>query len=66
MSERLTTAQLAARWGVAPGTVENWRHARKGPKFVKLHKGRNAPVVYRLEDVIAYEARQSVPTRDQK
>lgn len=64
MSDALTTAQLADRWGLNKLTVRNWRGLGKGPKFVKLHKGRNAPVVYRLKDVEAYEAKHLVTTQE--
>lgn len=51
----LTTEDLADRWRVSPGTLENQRAARKGPRYVKLGTGRAAPVRYRLADVIDYE-----------
>lgn len=53
----LSTDQLSARWGgqVLPGTLENWRSAGMGPKFVKFGKGRSCRVVYRLEAVEEYE-----------
>lgn len=53
----LSTEELSARWKgeVQTGTLENWRTMKLGPKFVKLGRGRNSRVVYRLTDVIAYE-----------
>lgn len=53
----LSTQELSERWGgiIQPGTIENWRQQKKGPKFVKLGKGKTAPVIYRLRDVIAFE-----------
>jgi hypothetical protein len=51
----LTTEELAERWSVDPGTVDNWRKAKKGPPFVKLGKGVSAPVRYRLSDIEKYE-----------
>lgn len=57
----LTTEQLAARWGLAPGTLENWRVLGIGPRFVRLHKGRRAPVVYRIADVLEYERKNLAP-----
>lgn len=57
--EFLTPTQLIARWGnaIGEGTLANWRAQGKGPKFVKL----GAKVVYRLADVIEYEAAQQAP-----
>lgn len=55
---RLTTAELAKRWGMNPGTLRNWRSEGKGPRFVTLgrkRKGKNPPVRYRLSDVVEYE-----------
>lgn len=53
----LTTKEVAERWGgiIQPGTIENWRQQKKGPKFVKLGKGKTSPVVYRLKDLVAFE-----------
>jgi hypothetical protein len=48
----LNQEQLARRLNVSPRTLEKWRWQRQGPKFLKI-VGR---VVYRLEDVEAYEA----------
>lgn len=45
---------LAVRWGVSVRTLERWRFLHQGPAFLKLI-GR---VVYRLEDVEAFEATQ--------
>ena len=43
---------LATRWSLSEATLERWRTEGIGPVFLKLH-GR---VLYRLEDVEAYEA----------
>jgi len=51
---------LAARWDISPRTLERWRWAGEGPLFIKL----GGRVVYRLEDVEAFETeqiRQSTP-----
>ena len=45
---------VAARWGMSVRTLERWRFLNQGPAFLKLI-GR---VVYRLEDVEAFEATQ--------
>ena len=51
----LTTDELADRWTMDPGTIENWRGAKKGPRFLKLGKGASAFVRYRLVDIELYE-----------
>ena len=48
----LTTEELANRWKVAVGTLENWRHQGKGPTWLKI----GGQARYRLADVLAYEA----------
>ena len=47
----LTTEQLAARWGMSPGTLRNWRVWKQGPRFIRI--GRS--VRYRLYDVKKWE-----------
>jgi len=46
--------ELAKRWSLSPRTLERWRWARRGPAFVKL----GGRVLYRMEDVEAFEAAQ--------
>jgi hypothetical protein len=48
----LRQKQLADRWLMSPRTLEQWRWQGKGPKYLKI----GATVVYRLEDVEAFEA----------
>ncbi len=62
MTDTLTTDQLAARWGMSPQTLENWRSSRprKGPDYIKLGDGRSAIVVYRIADVILYERKHRI------
>ena len=50
----LTQDQLADRWQMSPRTLERWRWLGEGPRFLKL----GGRVIYRLEDVKAYEAKQ--------
>jgi hypothetical protein len=50
----LTQGQLADRWQMSPRTLERWRWLGEGPRFLKL----GGRVIYRLEDVEAYEAKQ--------
>ena len=54
--EILTTEMLAARWGMDPKTLGNWRVKKHGPAYVKLGKGRGCKVIYMLDDVRAWEA----------
>jgi len=58
MSKKLfiTTAELAARWGVSISTIKRMRWEGRGPKFVRLAgDGQRSPVRYALDDVEAYE-----------
>jgi hypothetical protein len=45
---------LSRRWKISPRTLERWRWLRQGPEYLKI----GGRVVYRLEDVEAFEARQ--------
>jgi len=53
-TRHLTTAEVANRLRVHPRTVERWRRTGQGPEFLKL-AGR---VIYRLQDVLAFELAQ--------
>ena len=58
MSEKhLTQAELARRWRMSPRTLERWRWLRQGPPYLRL-----GHILYRLEDVEAYEARARTAT----
>lgn len=48
---------LAERWNISPRTLERWRWVGQGPRYIKI----GGRVVYRLEEVEAFEAQQ---TRD--
>lgn len=50
----LSQTDLANRWRMSPRTLERWRFTGEGPQFVKL----GGRVVYRLEDIEAFEHRQ--------
>ena len=50
----MTQVELARRWRISPRTLERRRWLRQGPPYLKL----GATVVYRLEDIEAYEAAQ--------
>lgn len=47
----LNQVELAARWKISPRTLERWRWTGEGPAFIKI----GGRVVYRLEEVEAYE-----------
>ncbi|NQW08967.1 MAG: helix-turn-helix domain-containing protein [Alphaproteobacteria bacterium] len=53
-TKHLNQIDLAARWNISHRTLERWRWTGEGPSFVKL----GGRVVYRLEDVEAYERDQ--------
>jgi len=48
----LTQVELAQCWRISPRTLERWRWLGQGPRYLKI----GGRVVYRLEDVEAYEA----------
>ena len=48
----LNQIDLARRWKLSPRTLERWRWAGCGPRYVKV----GGRVLYRLEDIEAYEA----------
>ena len=55
MSTRhMNQVEVAKRWGFSPRTLENWRCRGEGPRFLKI----GGKVVYRLEDVEAFEQNQ--------
>lgn len=47
-----TEAELAARYGLSPRTLRNWRAAGTGPRFIKV--GRR--VLYPEPEVARWEA----------
>lgn len=46
--------QLAERWNISAKTLERWRWAGEGPRFLKL----GGRVVYRITDIEAFEEAQ--------
>ncbi len=50
----LTQVELAVRWRISPRTLERWRWAGEGPRFIKI----GGLVRYRLEDIEGFEAKQ--------
>jgi len=51
----LNQIELADRWNISHRTLERWRWTGEGPAFLKI----GGRVVYRLEDVEAFEADQT-------
>lgn len=51
---RLTTKDLAERWGIAEQTLRHWRMRGEGPRAFTVGR----LVRFRLEDVEAWEAAQ--------
>jgi predicted site-specific integrase-resolvase len=50
----LNQTELAARWNISHRTLERWRWTGEGPQYIKI----GGRVVYRQEDVEAFEAEQ--------
>lgn len=53
--QHLHQTDLARRWRISPRTLERWRWLGQGPRYLKI----GGRVVYRAEDVEAYEAEQA-------
>jgi hypothetical protein len=51
----LNQIQLSRRWSISPRTLERWRWLQQGPQYLKI----GGRVVYRLDDVEAYETTRS-------
>lgn len=54
-TRHLSQIELAARWNLSHRTLERWRWTGEGPQFIKL----GGRVVYRLEDIEAFETAQA-------
>lgn len=52
MPRHLHQIELATRWCISPRTLERWRWRGTGPRYIKI----GGRVVYRLEDIEAFEA----------
>ena len=51
----LTTEELSQRWKLHAKTLPNWRVKKIGPAYIKLGEGKKSKVLYRIEDVVAFE-----------
>lgn len=59
MITRFHQMDLARRWRVSPRTPERWRGEGRDPAYLKI----GGRVIYRLEDIEAYEkAQRHCPT----
>ena len=56
----LNQNELARRWTISHRTLERWRWAGEGPAYMKI----GGRVVYRLEDIVAFERDQLQHTMD--
>jgi predicted site-specific integrase-resolvase len=54
LTKHLRQAEVAQRWCVSHRTLERWRWTGQGPRFLKV----GGRVVYRIEDIEAYESEQ--------
>lgn len=54
----LTEQMLAERWHCSASRLQRWRAANTGPAYLKI----GGKVLYRQEDIIAYEAAHLVKT----
>jgi hypothetical protein len=64
MIDHLTTAQLAARWGLRPSTIKFYRSSGYGPDYITLPR-RCLPlgsprVMYPLASILAFEATHNI------
>ena len=50
----LNQVELSRRWSISPRTLERWRWLGEGPAHLKI----GGRVVYRLQDIEAFEAAQ--------
>lgn len=53
-TKHLNQVELSRRWSLSPRTLERWRWLGQGPQYLKI----GGRVVYRLDDIEAYEAQQ--------
>ena len=53
-TKHLNQIELSRRWSISPRTLERWRWLGQGPVHLKI----GGRVLYRLEDIEAFEATQ--------
>jgi len=54
-TKHLNQTELSRRWSISPRTLERWRWLHQGPRYLKI----GGRVVYRLDDIEAYETSQA-------
>ena len=59
-SKAMTTREAAAFLGSTKATLENWRHWRRGPAYMK--QGRS--VRYRLRDLLAFQEQNMITPKE--
>ena len=52
--QHINQVELSRRWRLSPRTLERWRYQGTGPQYLKV----GGRVVYRLDDIEAFEAAQ--------
>lgn len=57
--QHFNQVELSRRWRLSPRTLERWRYQGTGPQYLKV----GGRVVYRLDDIEAFEAGQVRETR---
>jgi predicted DNA-binding transcriptional regulator AlpA len=64
VSEFITTAQLAERWGIPIRTLENYRYSKrtKGPAYHRI----GGDVRYKMSDIEEYEKAHKKHTKEVK
>jgi hypothetical protein len=60
VAEHINQVELSRRWRLSPRTLERWRYRGTGPQYLKV----GGRVVYRLDDIEAFEAGQVRETRN--
>lgn len=55
-TEHFHQYRLAKRWQISHKTLERWRYLKVGPNYLKI----GGRVVYRIEDIEAFEEQQLV------
>lgn len=58
----LTEKQLSELWGIKKNTLQKWRSAGVGPKFIK----RVGRIAYRKSDIAEYEQSQTFQITNKK
>lgn len=52
--QHINQTELSRRWRLSPRTLERWRQQGTGPQYLKV----GGRVVYRLTDIVTFEAEQ--------